>query len=178
MPVRIARGDIEVIQNFGLLDQVGGSRYRKLGEQLRHYMPPSLLTQMEVKRFHCQFSRLLSSEASPFMPAVFTRCFRLFDISLCLDEPVIGAVRHKGSITEIAGFIQDAIQLHPPSLYVSGLALLAVSEKSESSRSRSRSMGKSNIGMTPRMQKRTGTRPAPILMPRSARAVCTGADPS
>lgn len=63
-----ARGHIQGIQRAGLLDQHGGNRDRKLGQEEGHQMRLGLLAQVEVQRLDGFLSSLLGREAGPLVP--------------------------------------------------------------------------------------------------------------
>jgi hypothetical protein len=94
--VRIARRDLKVVEDPGLLDEGVGNAHgvRELLEKPSDDVSPCLRPEMQVERRRGFLSRLLSGKAGPLIPGGSTRVLRLLQVPLGLTQPVAGAVRY------------------------------------------------------------------------------------
>lgn len=92
MSIGVTSREIEVIQNFPLIDELLGYAHWKVEEQPGDNVAPSLLPERQMQGLHSFFSRLLGCEASPFMAAFRLRRSGLLKIPFRLSKPVFGAI--------------------------------------------------------------------------------------
>ena len=96
VPVRIARRNVECVQDPGAIQQPGRgrNRRRKFLQQSAHDMTPSFLFEPKVERLDGHFPRLLRRKTGPLMPTRSRALPRVLKITLRLRQPISGSVRH------------------------------------------------------------------------------------
>jgi hypothetical protein len=94
MAVGVARGDVEAVQDSGLLEKISGHFDRQLAEQPRDDVTPGVLSQGKVDGLDGLLGGLLGGEAGPLVALVAARRLGLLEIADGLFEPVGGTRGH------------------------------------------------------------------------------------
>src|SRR5262249_16259433 len=96
MAIGISRGNVEVVEHAGALDQIRGHprRVRKLREQSGHDVSPPLLSETKMQRLHGLFRRLLRREAGPFVMSGPSGILGLIQVVDALVEPITSSIGH------------------------------------------------------------------------------------
>src|SRR5262249_16185862 len=96
MAVRIARRDVEGVEDPTLLDKHpgNGDRGRELAEEPSDDVAPRLLSEMEVQGPHGHLGRLLGGEAGPLVASVPPGGAGLLEVPKRLQQPVARSIRH------------------------------------------------------------------------------------
>ncbi len=73
VPVRIARWNVEGIEDLRLLNEILGHRKGKLFEKPRYDVPPCLLKVLQMERLDRKLGSLVGGEAGPFVASIASR---------------------------------------------------------------------------------------------------------
>jgi hypothetical protein len=90
--VRVPSGNIEVVQHTSAFDEVIGHIRWQLAQEFGDYVPPRLLSQMEMQSLNCLFGRLMGRETRPFVRPLVSRLHCVLKVSLRLGEPVSSSI--------------------------------------------------------------------------------------